>query len=343
MTTIQDIADRLGVSKSTVSKALNKAPDISEALQKQVLETAVSLGYTKLRRYKNTAKKLCIFIQSDNIEYTDPTHFGYDIVMGFRKMAEPSGFTVDVIPVDKTFQRSSSYETYMLGNNYAGSFVMGLSLSDPWMKDFQESRTPAVLFDNRIVGNPTIAYMGVDNEEGMELAVSHLRKLGHRKIGYLSSALGSFIMQARHRAFFRAMHINGLKAEPSYAGCSYYLAECMEKHLPRFLDMGMTAVICSHDTIASAAQIQCRQLGYRVPEDISFVGFDDVPISPYTSPPLTTVRQDRTELGKSAYYALDSLMNGVSIGTILLHAKLITRASTGPAAPRFPDASKASS
>ena len=63
MTTIQDIADKMGVSKSTVSKALNDAPDISEALRKQVLETAVALGYTKLRRYKKKKKKVCIIIE----------------------------------------------------------------------------------------------------------------------------------------------------------------------------------------------------------------------------------------------------------------------------------------
>ena len=90
----------------------------------------------------------------------------------------------------------------------------------------------------------------------------------------------------------------------------------------------MTAIICSQDTIASAALVQCQQLGYRVPEDVSIVGFDDLPIAAYTSPPLTTIRQDRTELGKSGFFALSSLLNHVSISTFLLHAQLIERKST---------------
>ena len=69
MTTIQDIADKLGISKGTVSKALNGASDISETLQKQILETAVEMGYTKLRRYKKPSIRLCVLIQKDNIEY----------------------------------------------------------------------------------------------------------------------------------------------------------------------------------------------------------------------------------------------------------------------------------
>ena len=103
----------------------------------------------------------------------------------------------------------------------------------------------------------------------------------------------------------------------------------MEKHLPRFLENGTTAIICSQDTLANAALIQCQQLGYLVPDDVSIIGFDDLPIAAYTSPPLTTIRQDRIELGKSGFFALSSLLNGVSISTFLLHTQLIERKSTG--------------
>ena len=123
------------------------------------------------------------------------------------------------------------------------------------MKDFHTSRTPTVLYDNYISANPNIAYVGVDNNEGMELAVSHLKLLGHKKIGYLSGALGSHVMQVRHKAFFQALRQNGLQSDPTYAGSSYYITECLEKHLPRLLAMGVTAIICSHDLIANTVMI----------------------------------------------------------------------------------------
>ena len=103
----------------------------------------------------------------------------------------------------------------------------------------------------------------------------------------------------------------------------------MEKYLPLLLyEQQVTAIICSHDQIANAAMIQCQQMDFRIPEDVSIVGFDDLPICAYTSPPLTTIRQNRLLLGKSGYYALESLLNGVPIGTLLLNAELVVRNST---------------
>lgn len=327
MATILDIAEKLGVSKGTVSKALNGAADISETLRKTILETAVEMGYTKTRRSKDSAKKVCIFIE--HMDYSKTGDLGYDIITGFRKMAEPAGLTVDIIPVDEKFQKSVPYDVYMLENGYLGAFILGFTLNDPWMKDFKTSHTPAVLYDNYIKANEFTAYVGIDNDEGMDLAVSYLKSLGHRKIGYLSGALGSFYTQARHKAFFTALKQNGLKSEPVLAGSSYYISECTGKHLPRLLDLGVTAIICSHDLLANAAIVQCQELGKRVPDDVSIIGFDDLPLAGYTIPPLTTIRQNRPQLGKCGYYALDSLINQVSIGTVLLHAQLVIRDSTG--------------
>ena len=198
------------------------------------------------------------------------------------------------------------------------------------MHDFQTTPTPTVLYDNYILSNPNVAYVGVDNSEAMELSVSHLKQLGHKSIGYLSGALGSYVMQARHKAFFQALRQEGLNADYTRARSAYLIMDCVEKHLHQLLKQGVSAIICSHDLLAIAVQVQCQQLGYRIPEDISIIGFDDLPISSYTSPPLTTIRQDRIQLGKSGYYALESLLNQVPIGTLLLHARLMVRKSTAP-------------
>lgn len=329
MATLEDIAKTLGVSKSTVSKALNGALDVSDAMRRAVVETAVELGYSRLRRGEE-APRLAVFIT--NMDYASPEDFGYDILVGFRKLAEPAGYQVSVIPLDYKLEKSIAYDQYMLQGNYLGGLFLGLSLDDPWLRDFETCRTPTVLYDNRVSGNPRVTYVGADNAEGMFLAVQYLKSLGHRKIGYLSSALGAYVYQQRQQAFFQAMQKNGL-CDQALARDSYFFSVCMEEHLPALLGLGCTAILCSHDSLAIGALDHCRKTGIRVPEDVSILGFDDLPRCQSTQPPLTTIRQDRTELGKSAYCALSSQMEGVSLSTFLLHTELVTRASCG-APPR---------
>ncbi len=327
MATMDDIAKRLGISKGTVSKALSGATDVSESMRRQVLETAVELGYS--RPVRQGGRRLCIFIE--NMAYQAPEDFGWDIIMGFRKMAEPAGAGVDIVPLTPQIQKQIPYDQYMLSGGYSGALFLGMTLSDPWMREFRSCKTPAVLYDNHVRANPYTAYLGIDNEEGMELAVTRLRELGHRKIGYLSGALGSFIHQVRYRSFFRSLRQCGLSDDPGLAGNSYYSSECLERHLPRLLKQGVTAIICSHDLLAHAVLIHCMEIGIRVPEQLSIIGFDDIPLCSYTAPPLASIRQNRPQLGRSAYYALASLMDGIPISTLLLHAELVERASIGPA------------
>lgn len=328
MATLEDIARRLGVSKSTVSKALSGAGDVSEAMRRSVVETAVELGYSRPLRGEE-APRLAVFIT--HMEYARPEDFGYDILVGFRKLAEPAGYQVKVIPLDHTLEDSTRYDQYMLRGNYRGGLFLGLALDDPWLKDFETCRIPTVLYDNRVSGNPLVTYVGADNAEGMGLAVQYLKSRNHRKIGYLSSALGAYVYQQRYRAFFQAMEENGLPHDASLARDSYFISVCMNEHLPALLAQGCTAIVCSHDRLAVSALMHCREMGVRVPEDVSILGFDDLPMCRFTQPPLTTIRQNRTEIGKSAYCALSSQMEGVPLSTFLLHAELVERASCADA------------
>lgn len=328
MATMDDIARHLGVTKGTVSKALSGAADVSETTRKSVLEAAVELGYSRIPR-TGASRRVCIFIQ--NMEWEKPEDFGWEIVTGFRKLAEPAGYQVDIIRLTEQLQKESRYDEYMLLHCYQGALFLGLTLLDIWMEDFKTCSTPAVLYDNSVKSNPAVTQVGIDNDEGMDMAVTRLKELGHQKIGYLSSALGAYIYQARYASFFHALRKNRLPAQRDLAGYAFRLAECLEKHFPRLLDRGCTAIICSHDLLAHMVLIHCLELGIAVPGQLSVIGFDDLPLCQYTIPPLSTIRQNRTELGKSAYYALSSQIERTPISTLLLHAELIERRSTGGA------------
>lgn len=324
MTTLDDIARALGTTKSTVSKALNGAEDVSQTMRQAVLEKAVELGYTRKTRSK-AQPRIAIFIT--NIEYRKPSDFGYDIVMGFRKAAEPEGYEVTLIPLDLALQQTVSYDTYMMEHSFCGGFFLGPTPLDPWLKEFETCKTPTVLYDNHISGNSNISHVGIDNTEGMKIAVSYMKSLGHEKIGYLSSELESYAYSQRYLAFTQAIESCGLSLDRALTGSACHVSDCLSQHLPRLLELGCTAILCSHDLLASSALVYCAELGLSVPRDVSILGFDDIPLCQHTVPPLSTIRQDRDLLGRSAFYAFTSQFNHVAISTLLLHPKLVVRES----------------
>ena len=181
MVTIKDIARELGVSPGTVSKGLNNAPDISEALKQKIVDTAISMGYKSSKlKLGSSGKKVCIFME--NMDYESSGQFGFDIVTGFKQEALKEGFEVTLLPISPAFQGNEAYDSFMLKNGFSGSFCVGFALEDPWLKDFKKTTTPTVLFDNYISKNPKTCYVGTDNTEIMELIVSHLHHLGHKRL-----------------------------------------------------------------------------------------------------------------------------------------------------------------
>ena len=326
MATIKDIANRLGVSVSTVSKGLNGASDISEELRQMVLDTAVEMGYATKRSKKTENRKLCIFIENMNYESID--EFGYDIVLGFKQNAFRHNWDVDIVPITPTFQAEEKYDTYMLKNGYCGAFLVGFALHDEWMRQLEDTTMPTVLFDNFIANNPNVCYIGTDSYEGIGMAVNHLFKLGHRDIAFLNGSLYSMVSDQRQEAFESSMTELGLEIRPDLMARGYYVSDSAKYHVPGFLAAGATAIVCGNDLIAKGLMEECVQRGFRVPEDISVIGFDDISLAATYNPPLTTIRQERNELGKCAYVILNSLIHHISISKTLLRPKLIEREST---------------
>lgn len=332
MATIKDIANKLGISISTVSKGLNGASDISNEMRQVILDTAVEMGYTTKRMKKEEHKKLCIFIE--NMEYEASEHFGYDIVLGFKQAASRDNWNVTVLPVTPAFQLQEKFDTYMLKNGYSGAFLVGFALQDEWIQQLEHTNIATALFDNFIKKNPNVAYIGTDSFEGIDYAVEHLSFLGHKKIAFLNGSLHSMITNHRQRAFYESMAARNLPIDEALIANGYYIAESAKYFVPAFLDNGATAIVCGNDLIAYGVISECEQRGFKVPEDISVIGFDDLPTSAYINPPLTTIRQERTELGKCAYMALHSLMNHVSVSKELLRPQFILRNSTAKVVDR---------
>lgn len=325
-TTIKDIATKLGIAASTVSKGLNGASDISADMRQLVLDTAVEMGYASKKIKKQGKRKVCIFIE--NMDYENIDQFGYEIVIGFKLAAARRHWDVQIIPSNLNMQTEEKFDTYMLKNGYSGAFLLGFALHDDWVKQLSTTTVPTVLLDNYINNNVHVGYVGTDNYEGIELAVHHLAALGHKKIAFLNGSKNSMVTDQRYQAFIQSMRACGLKASEKLIEYGYYVPDCAKYHVPSFLKNGATAIVCASDLIASGVISEVNKHGLKVPEDISVLGFDDLPLASQLNPPLTTIRQDRTDIGKSAFLLLDGLVHNVSVSKMLLRAKFVERSST---------------
>lgn len=326
MATIKDIANKLGVSISTVSKGLNGAHDISDEMRKQVLDTAIELGYANKKIKSRKNQKLCILI--NGMEHTSPDQFGYDIVLGFKQAAVNSNWDIDVIEVDTELKNSDSYNSYILKNNYHGVFLLGFNMHDTWVQQLTNTIIPSVTIDNYIHNNPRVGTVGTDSYEGISHAINHLANLGHKRIAFLNGDKNSQVSRDRNHAFELYLKENNLPIIPELIRYGYYVMDSAKEHVLVFLENNATAIVCASDLIASSVIYELNRLNRRVPEDVSVIGFDDIPIANRLSPKLTTIRQDRKNIGKSAYILLDGLINDVAISKMTLRAKFIEREST---------------
>lgn len=327
MATIKDIAGKLGIAVSTVSKGLNGASDISDEMRQLVLDTAVEMGYASKKMKITGTRKVCILIE--NMDYENIEQFGYEIIVGFKLSAARRHWDVTVVPTNLNMQTAEKFDTYMLKNGYSGAFLLGFTLHDDWVQQLSKTTVPTVLLDNYIEHNNHVGYVGTDSREGIDLAVDHLKNLGHAKIAFLNGSKNSMVSEQRHQSFVASMVKHGLVADDNLIEYGYYVPDCAKDHVPGFLANGATAIMCASDLIASGVITEVQKRGLRVPEDISVVGFDDLPIAAQLTPPLTTIRQDRIDLGKSAFLLLDGLVHNVAISKLLLRAKYIQRESTG--------------
>jgi LacI family transcriptional regulator len=327
MATIKEIANKLGIAVSTVSKGLNGASDISAEMRQLVLDTAVEMGYASKKMRATGTRKVCIFIE--NMDYENIEQFGYEIIVGFKLSAARRHWDVSVVPTNLNMQTAEKFDSYMLKNGYSGAFLLGFTLHDDWVQQLSKTSVPTVLLDNYIERNNHVGYVGTDNYEGIDLAVDHLTNLGHSRIAFLNGSKNSMVSEQRHQSFVNSMAKHNLTIEDNFIAYGYYVPDCAKDHVPGFIKNGATAIMCASDLIATGVIIELHKHGLKVPEDISVIGFDDLPIASQLSPSLTTIRQDRTDLGKSAFLLLDGLIHNVTISKLLLRAKFIQRESTG--------------
>lgn len=324
--TIRDIASQLQISPSTVSKALSGKPEVNESTRARVVDYAQSLGYIPANGRNSAAKSVRVAIVIEDVDEPNAGFF-YEILVGFKHYAKQRDFEVIILTLTTAEQLDRDYDDYVHDNQIDGVFVMGLRVSDPYCKQLATTAVPSVALDI-FTGNPATGSVGVNNVLGVRLAIEHLASLGHRSIGFVNGHSDAYVSQERLLGFYGAMHLLGMTWDPSWIFEGDYTERGGASAADYFASKAVTALFFASDLMACGALRRFRELGISVPGRFSVVGFDNAPICTVCSPPLTTVAQDRFQVGKTACALLDGLMRSVPINHVVLPPSLVVRNST---------------
>ncbi len=308
--TLADIADRAGVSTSTVSRVLNNKMPMSDHVRAQVLAAAEALGYEAKRRdLRALAAKDVPNIGVIALLITETVNpYFHEIVQGAQDEAERANlFSVVVNSTPNEEHEKIMLQTLSALPLCGVILCAGQLASDSLLDFYDRSGVPLVVI-NRRVARTNVPCIIIDYENALLRVTQHLLTLGHTRIAYLAGPSTVETSQLRRRGIELALASQGLSLRPEFCPTSLPNVTGGFQAMSNMLHIDQaerpTAVIAYNDLVAIGALNAVRAAGLRVPEDISVVGFDDIPMAPYTNPPLTTVAIPKYQIGKLAVQTL---------------------------------------
>lgn len=310
MVSLKDIAAACGVSVATVSKALNDHNDIGADTKERVRRVAKEMGYhpnaaAQTLKTNRTYNIGVLFIDGNN---SGLTHDFFNHVMdSFKRKAESFGYDITFINNGKVMNTKMSYLEHARYRNFDGVVIACVEFSDPEVVELVNSEIPIVTIDHLF--NNRIAIMS-DNVGGMRDLIQYVVSKGHRKIAYIHG-LDSAVTTARLSSFYRTTEELGIDIPDEYVREAAYRRtdEAYEqtKELLKLKDRP-TCILYPDDFSSIGGINAIREAGLSIPDDISVVGYDGIPIGKHMSPRLTTLAQDTEAIGGLAAEQLINLI-----------------------------------
>jgi len=307
MVSMKDIAAACGVSVATVSKALNNHSDIGEETKQHIKEVARQMGYSPnaLARALKTNRTYNIGVLFVDEAQSGLTHDYFSQVLdSFKRTVEEKGYDITFINKGRNHM---SYLEHCKYRGFDGVMIACVDFFDPQVVELVRSNLPLVTIDH--VFNNRISVMS-DNVGGMQQLVEYVYAMGHRKIAYIHGA-DSAVTRERLASFYHTAETLGLEIPDEYIKEAPYRDSVgtgeRTKELLRLSDPP-TCILYPDDFASLGGLNAISELGLRVPEDISVVGYDGIRISRHLSPKLTTLKQDTKSIGGKAGEKLISLI-----------------------------------
>ncbi|MGO1052272.1 LacI family DNA-binding transcriptional regulator [Crossiella sp. CA198] len=321
--TITDIAARAGVSKATVSRVLTGNAVVAPEKRDAVLSAMADLSYRPNLMAKGLAWGRTFTVGVLTPDLASPL---YGLIMAGVE-AELHGLGYQALFASGAFETETERRAleHLVQRQADALIVLGGRLPGPDLVA-AAGDLPLVTVLRGAPGHPAIT---LDNHHGARLATQHLISLGHRDIVHICGEAGQQDTEERLRGYRDAMTAAGLTPVAVPGG---YHEDDGQRAVRLVAGKGIrcTAVVAANDQVATGARLALAEHGFRVPEDVSLVGFDDLPSVRYAVPPLTTVRQPAREMGRAAARAVLGLLDGAVPELPAFAAELVVRASTAP-------------
>jgi DNA-binding LacI/PurR family transcriptional regulator len=300
---ITAVAERARVSTATVSRVINGTAVVRPETAERVREAITALDFypdSNARTLGSGRSGLYGLIISD---ITNP--YFPELVKAFEDIAVEHGKDVLIANTDYDPKRMEACVIRMLQRKVDGVAIMTSEMDEELIRTFSHRQIPTIFMDTP-KGMTDLSVVRVDYAAGVKQGMEHLVGLGHERIAFLSGPLALGSARARAEAFTAALRQHGRKVEPHLMQEGDHRVEGGLAAMQRVLKQGKapTAVMCSNDLTAIGAMGAIHAAGLRIPEDISVVGFDDIELSGYIQPSLTTLRVSRRELAATAFKSL---------------------------------------
>ncbi|WP_395448772.1 LacI family DNA-binding transcriptional regulator [Aminobacter sp. UC22_36] len=329
---IKDIAERLGVSAATVSRALSDSGLVAEPTLSRIREVAREMNYRPNVSARNLRTQRAMAVLMVVRDVGNP--FYLEILKGVEATARAAGYSVLMGNTENDSDREIEYFDMLRDGHADGMILMTGKLPERegFLSGIANAPIVVALEEIEDAGFPHVL---IDNEGAARNAVEHLIGLGHRRIAHVSGPVPEIMSIHRRNGYRTAMAVAGLPVPDGYEPVGDYLLHTGQRLCRGLFDLPEppTAIFVANDEMAFGVIHELRKLGLDVPGDVSVVGFDDLFLSEAFYPPLTTVSQPRTDIGRTAMtMLLDMLSGGLTPRKpAVLPTTLKIRGTTAPA------------
>ena len=326
---MSEVAEKAGVSVTTVSHVINQSRPVSLELQERVRLAMDELGYQPNRLARSLRRGETHTIGLIIPDGVNP--FFAEVARGIEDTGFEHGYSVILCNSDGDLEKELHYTNVLNAKQVDGIIFVAVGVSHDHINLLQSRGLPVVVVDREVPG-VKVSTVITDNQKGGWLATNHLIGLGHHRIACLAGPHNLTPSAARVTGYRKALEQHNLKINEEYIlrGDFQYQSGCQRMDQLLEIEVPPTAVFACNDLMATGALCAAVEKGYRVPDDISIVGYDDVELASYTSPPLTTIRQPKYEMGVLAVRMLLENINepNQDFDYRMLETELVIRKST---------------